>query len=99
MGNGALFGASYIQKTAQSHDVSQLQWIGPVPGDIPEVEAYCEIEFWRGGQVTEEGLKWLIDRGFKTIVDLRAETVKDNFYQSALDDAILSEKVDFLFCI
>ncbi|KAB2058247.1 hypothetical protein ERO13_A11G210300v2 [Gossypium hirsutum] len=41
MGNGALFGASYIQKTAQSHDVSQLQWIGPVPGDIPEVEAYC----------------------------------------------------------
>nr|KJB59309.1 hypothetical protein B456_009G248800 [Gossypium raimondii] len=85
------------QKTAQSHDVSQLRWIGPVPGDIAEVEAYyCEIEFWRGGQVTEEGLKWLIDRGFKTIVDLRAETVKDNFYQSALDDAILSGKVELV---
>ncbi|KAK5835733.1 hypothetical protein PVK06_011434 [Gossypium arboreum] len=42
MGNSALFGASYIQ-TAQSHDVSQLQWIGPVPGDILEVEAYCRI--------------------------------------------------------
>nr|KJB59308.1 hypothetical protein B456_009G248800 [Gossypium raimondii] len=84
-------------QTAQSHDVSQLRWIGPVPGDIAEVEAYyCEIEFWRGGQVTEEGLKWLIDRGFKTIVDLRAETVKDNFYQSALDDAILSGKVELV---
>ncbi|KAG8493867.1 hypothetical protein CXB51_011305 [Gossypium anomalum] len=62
-----------------------------------EVESKdCEIEFWRGGQVTEEGLKWLIDRGFKTIVDLRAETVKDNFYQSALDDAILSGKVEIV---
>ncbi|TYI82913.1 hypothetical protein E1A91_D05G254800v1 [Gossypium mustelinum] len=62
-----------------------------------EVESKdCEIEFWRGGQVTEEGLKWLIDRGFKTIVDLRAETVKDNFYQSALDDAILSGKVELV---
>ncbi|KHG20961.1 NAD kinase 2, chloroplastic [Gossypium arboreum] len=62
-----------------------------------EVESKdCEIEFWRGGQVTEEGLKWLIDKGFKTIVDLRAETVKDNFYQSALDDAILSGKVEFV---
>ncbi|KAL1171049.1 hypothetical protein V6Z11_A05G252900 [Gossypium hirsutum] len=48
-----------------------------------EVESKdCEIEFWRGGQVTEEGLK--------------AETVKDNFYQSALDDAILSGKVEFV---
>ncbi|XVF36980.1 hypothetical protein REPUB_Repub19eG0105600 [Reevesia pubescens] len=56
----------------------------------------CEIAFWRGGQVTEEGLKWLIDRGFKTIVDLRAETVKDNFYQAAMDDAILSGKVEFV---
>ncbi|XWS23685.1 hypothetical protein CRYUN_Cryun28dG0036100 [Craigia yunnanensis] len=56
----------------------------------------CEIAFWRGGQVTEEGLKWLIDRGFKTIVDLRAETVKDNFYQAAMDDAISSGKVEFV---
>ncbi|XVE95545.1 hypothetical protein REPUB_Repub02eG0106900 [Reevesia pubescens] len=56
----------------------------------------CEIAFWRGGQVTEEGLKWLIDRGFKTVVDLRAETVKDNFYQAAMDDAISSGKVEFV---
>ncbi|KAG2303505.1 hypothetical protein Bca52824_032156 [Brassica carinata] len=52
-----------------------------------------EIAFWRGGQVTEEGLKWLIEKGFKTIVDLRAETVKDTFYQAALDDAISTGKI------
>ncbi|KAJ6709320.1 putative proteinD/NADH KINASE FAMILY PROTEIN [Salix koriyanagi] len=27
----------------QSHDLSQLPWIGPIPGDIAEVEAYCRI--------------------------------------------------------
>ncbi|CAH2033541.1 unnamed protein product [Thlaspi arvense] len=52
-----------------------------------------EIAFWRGGQVTEEGLKWLIEKGFKTIVDLRAENVKDTFYEAALDDAIALGKV------
>lgn len=52
-----------------------------------------EIAFWRGGQVTEEGLKWLIEKGFKTIVDLRAENVKDTFYQAALDEAISLGKV------
>ncbi|KAG2268995.1 hypothetical protein Bca52824_063550 [Brassica carinata] len=43
-----------------------------------------EIAFWRGGQVTEEGLKWLLEKGFKAIVDLRAESVKDTFYQAHL---------------
>ncbi|CAK9147662.1 unnamed protein product [Ilex paraguariensis] len=52
-----------------------------------------EVAFWKGGQVTDEGLEWLMEKGFKTIVDLRAETVKDNFYQTALDSAILSGKV------
>lgn len=52
-----------------------------------------EIAFWRGGQVTQEGLKWLIEKGFKTIVDLRAENVKDTFYQAALDDAISAGKI------
>ncbi|GLT77916.1 hypothetical protein SLA2020_494700 [Shorea laevis] len=62
-----------------------------------EIEATdSEVAFWRGGQVTEEGLKWLIDRGVKMIVDLRAETVKDNFYQAALEDAILSGKVELI---
>ncbi|KFK44265.1 hypothetical protein AALP_AA1G235800 [Arabis alpina] len=52
-----------------------------------------EIAFWRGGQVTAEGLKWLIEKGFKTIVDLRGENVKDTFYQAALDDAISAGKI------
>ncbi|GLT84940.1 hypothetical protein SLE2022_031470 [Rubroshorea leprosula] len=62
-----------------------------------EIEATdSEVAFWKGGHVTEEGLKWLIDRGVKTIVDLRAETVKDNFYLAALDDAILSGEVELI---
>ncbi|KAJ8450327.1 hypothetical protein Cgig2_004784 [Carnegiea gigantea] len=56
--------------------------------------ADSDVVFWKGGQVTEEGLKWLMDRGFRTIVDLRAETVKDKFYQVALDDALGSGKVE-----
>ncbi|TKY56106.1 NAD kinase 2 [Spatholobus suberectus] len=57
---------------------------------------YREAAFWTGGQVTEEGLKWLLDNGFKTIIDLRAETVKDNFYQAALHDAISSGKIELV---
>ncbi|KAF2296684.1 hypothetical protein GH714_001214 [Hevea brasiliensis] len=53
-----------------------------------------EVAFYRGGQVTEESLNWLVEKGFKTIVDLRAETIKDNFYQAAVDAAILSGKVE-----
>ncbi|XP_038725415.1 NAD kinase 2, chloroplastic isoform X2 [Tripterygium wilfordii] len=52
--------------------------------------------FWKGGQVTEEGLKWLVEKGYKAIVDLRAETVKDTFYQAALDDAILSGEIELI---
>ncbi|XP_061372176.1 NAD kinase 2, chloroplastic [Gastrolobium bilobum] len=55
-----------------------------------------EAAFWTGGQVTEEGLKWLLDRGYKTIIDLRAESVKDNFYQAAVHDAISSGKIDLV---
>lgn len=55
-----------------------------------------EVAFWRGGQVTEEGLRWLMDRGYKTIVDMRAEKVKDNIYEAAIDDAILSGKVELV---
>ncbi|PRQ26629.1 putative NAD(+) kinase [Rosa chinensis] len=55
-----------------------------------------EVAFWRGGQVTEEGLEWLLEKGFKTLVDLRAEIVKDNIYQAAVDDAIASGKVELI---
>lgn len=56
----------------------------------------CEVAFCKGGQVTEEGLRWLIDKGFKTIVDIRSEAVKDNFYEAAIDDAILSGKIELV---
>ncbi|CAI9115487.1 OLC1v1016396C1 [Oldenlandia corymbosa var. corymbosa] len=52
-----------------------------------------EVAFWRGGQVTEEGLKWLFEKGFRTIVDLRAESVKDIFYEKAIRDAALTGKI------
>ncbi|KAG2389896.1 NAD kinase [Vigna angularis] len=55
-----------------------------------------EAVFCSGGQVTEEGLKWLLDKGYKTIIDLRAETVKDNFYQAALHDAISSGRIELV---
>lgn len=55
-----------------------------------------EAVFCTGGQVTEEGLKWLLDKGYKTIIDLRAETVKDNFYQAALHDAISSGRIELV---
>ncbi|CAI9778071.1 unnamed protein product [Fraxinus pennsylvanica] len=55
-----------------------------------------EVAFWKGSQVTEEGLKWLLEKGFKTIVDLRAETIKDNFYKMVLDEAILSGKIELI---
>ncbi|XP_015057332.1 NAD kinase 2, chloroplastic-like [Solanum pennellii] len=58
--------------------------------------ASSEVAFWRGGQVTEEGLRWLLERGFKTIIDLRAETIKDNFYEKVLDEAIFSGDIEVL---
>ncbi|KAK7282690.1 hypothetical protein RIF29_11666 [Crotalaria pallida] len=55
-----------------------------------------EAAFWTGGQVTEEGLKWLLDKGFKTIIDLREENVKDNFYKAAVHDAISSGRIELV---
>ncbi|XAR55545.1 NAD(+) kinase [Bertholletia excelsa] len=55
-----------------------------------------EVAFWKGSQLTEEGLKWLMEKGFKTIVDLRAEHVKDDFYEIALVDAISSGKIELV---
>ncbi|RLM58098.1 NAD kinase 2, chloroplastic-like [Panicum miliaceum] len=53
-----------------------------------------EVAFWRGGQVSEEGLAWLLEKGFKTIVDLREEDVKDDLYLSAVQEAVASGKID-----
>ncbi|AQK58657.1 NAD kinase 2 chloroplastic [Zea mays] len=53
-----------------------------------------EVAFWRGGQVSEEGLAWLLGKGFKTIVDLREEDVKDDLYLSAVQEAVSSGKIE-----
>ncbi|XP_051123449.1 NAD kinase 2, chloroplastic-like isoform X2 [Andrographis paniculata] len=55
-----------------------------------------EIAFWKGGQVTEEGLKWLLEKGFRTIVDLRSEFVKDIFYETAVHEAVSSGKIELI---
>ncbi|KAL0326133.1 UNVERIFIED_CONTAM: NAD kinase, chloroplastic [Sesamum radiatum] len=55
-----------------------------------------EVAFWKGSQVTEESLKWLLEKGFRTIIDLRAETEKDNFYEAALGEAISSGKIELI---
>ena len=56
----------------------------------------CEVAFWRGGQVTDEGLNWLVEKGFKTIVDLREEAVKDEYYQRAMEKAVSSGKIEVM---
>lgn len=61
-----------------------------------DMESNSEAAFWRGGQVTEDGLQWLIEKGFKTIVDLRAETVKDIFYETKLHEATMSGKIELI---
>eukprot|EP00262_Sarcandra_glabra_P007540 TRINITY_DN20411_c0_g1_i1.p1 TRINITY_DN20411_c0_g1~~TRINITY_DN20411_c0_g1_i1.p1 ORF type:complete len:1049 (+),score=211.20 TRINITY_DN20411_c0_g1_i1:83-3229(+) len=61
-----------------------------------ELSKDCEVAFWSGGQVTEEGLKWLIGKGYKTIVDLREEIVKDEYYQAAVEDAVSCGKIEVI---
>ncbi|TVU26227.1 hypothetical protein EJB05_28764 [Eragrostis curvula] len=53
-----------------------------------------EVAFWRGGQVSEEGLAWLLAKGFRTIVDLREEDVKDELYLSAIQEAVSSGRIE-----
>ncbi|KAK9110232.1 hypothetical protein Sjap_018292 [Stephania japonica] len=61
-----------------------------------ETEDLGEVAFWRGGQVTDEGLKWLMQKGYRTIVDLRAEIVKDEFYRLAVDNAVSCGRIEVL---
>ncbi|XP_073063458.1 NAD kinase 2, chloroplastic-like isoform X1 [Primulina eburnea] len=55
-----------------------------------------EVAFWKGSQVTEESLKWILDNGFRKIIDLRAEIVKDSFYETVLEEAISSGKIELV---
>ncbi|KAJ0973181.1 hypothetical protein J5N97_021140 [Dioscorea zingiberensis] len=60
---------------------------GPVYFSISRIDKLLvdsEVAFWRGGQVTDEGLAWLLEKGFKTLVDLRDEAECDVYYQSLL---------------
>lgn len=52
-----------------------------------------EIAFWRGGQVTEEGVEWLLKEGFKVVVDMRAEQSGSPFAQSMLETAEKAKKL------
>lgn len=52
-----------------------------------------EIAFWRGGQVTEEGVEWLLKEGFKVVVDMRAEQSGSPFAQSMLETAEKTKKL------
>ncbi|KAG6549303.1 hypothetical protein Mapa_009289 [Marchantia paleacea] len=51
-----------------------------------------DVAFWRGGQVTEEGLEWLLGKGFKMIVDMREESAQP-IAQSAIENAVASGKI------
>ncbi|XP_074558223.1 putative NAD kinase 2, chloroplastic isoform X2 [Curcuma longa] len=55
-----------------------------------------EIAFWRGGQVTVEGLTWLLENGFKTIVDLREEACNDECYLAVLQKAVSHGKIELV---
>lgn len=55
-----------------------------------------EVAFWRGGQVTDEGLDWLIENGFKTIIDLREEDIQDEYFQRAIEQAVSCGKMEVL---
>ncbi|XP_077231591.1 NAD kinase 2 isoform X2 [Tasmannia lanceolata] len=54
----------------------------------------CEVAFWKGGQVTGDGLEWLVQKGYKTIVDLRSESVKDECYEVAIENAVSSGLIE-----
>lgn len=59
----------------------------PFQGGNPNLNQNEEIAFWRGGQVTEEGVEWLLQQGFKVVVDMRAEQSGSPFVQSMLETA------------
>lgn len=90
------FDAGYSRAEGSPSHADIPNW-GGVRLWTPQVERMSEpddgIVFWRGGQSTEEGLHWLIDKGFKVIVDLRAETSGDQLAKSALSAAIASGKI------
>src|SRR5258706_15120063 len=45
-------------------------------------------EIWRGGKPTREGMRWLADRGVKTIIDLQMEDESADVPAGVRDGAI-----------
>ncbi|KAJ0973197.1 hypothetical protein J5N97_021156 [Dioscorea zingiberensis] len=72
---------------------------GPVYFSISRIDKLLvdsEVAFWRGGQVTDEGLAWLLEKGFKTLVDLRDEAECDVYYQSVIEQAVAFGKIEVI---
>ncbi|GFP89848.1 NAD kinase 2 chloroplastic [Phtheirospermum japonicum] len=65
-------------------------------GPVYSSDENSGVDFWKGGQVTEESLRWLVEKGFRTIIDLRAENVKDGFYEAVLDEFVSSRKIEVI---
>jgi NAD+ kinase len=79
----------------------------PIPADIPNLAPVRlrpsksartlykddNVAFWRGGHITEAGLSWLVEKGFKTIVDLREGSAQP-IALSPLPEAVASGKVN-----
>uniref|UniRef100_A0A0E0P9G0 DSP-PTPase phosphatase fused to NAD+ Kinase domain-containing protein n=1 Tax=Oryza rufipogon TaxID=4529 RepID=A0A0E0P9G0_ORYRU len=57
------------------------------------VQRYFQIGF-RGGQFSGVQLEWLLSKGFKIIVNLWEEDVKDDLYLSAVQEAVSLGKIE-----
>lgn len=66
------------------------------PGRAGRTSSNDEVAFWRGGQVTGEGLRWLLENGYKTIVDLRTERIEDQQSHAAIEEAVFSGKIQLV---
>ncbi|EEC67830.1 hypothetical protein OsI_35421 [Oryza sativa Indica Group] len=52
----------------------------------------CQVRW--GGQFSGEKLEWLLSKGFKIIVDLWEEDVKDDLYLLAVQEAVSLGKIE-----
>lgn len=85
--------AGYARAEGSPSHADIPNW-GPVKSRTPwNEEMDSKIAFWRGGQVTDDGLQWLTDKGFKVIVDMRAEESADYLAKSAMAAAVSSGKL------
>eukprot|EP00850_Spirogloea_muscicola_P008391 SM000044S16038 [mRNA] locus=s44:593203:598654:- [translate_table: standard] len=55
-----------------------------------------EVAFWRGGQVTSEGLEWLLAEGFRSIVDMRAVDFSNQWIKPAIEDLAKKGTINYV---